>query len=203
MAQKRRKGGGDAFGDNDLYDTERVSRDWSLLPAPKRPSVCKDVSRDEVPTKVDDAPRSNTAEAQKPLLQRCDYPGSVPLIANDRRSMYETEEWSDLTVEASYGKSFKVHKTVVCSASKYFHAACTAGFRESHTNHVKLPESKTIVKAILEHFYEIPTLWLKPAFYSDRPALSKVLAQSYGQDLIDMRAAADKVLFSNGACYTY
>lgn len=67
--------------------------------------------------------------------------------------MYETGQWSDLTIEAG-GKQFKVHKCVVCPACPFLHAACTRGFLESQTNVIKLPESEIVIDTILRHFYE-------------------------------------------------
>ncbi|CAK1366729.1 hypothetical protein CB0940_10113 [Cercospora beticola] len=105
------------------------------------------------------------------------------------RRMYESGEWSDLTIEAANGRLFKVHKSVVCLASPYFNAACTAGFRETHTNRVKLPEGGKVVDAILRHFYEIPAPWTLPA-PNGQPGTT--LPASEGYNLIELRIAIDK-----------
>lgn len=105
-------------------------------------------------------------------------------------SMYETGEWADLTIEAQGGKLFKVHKTIVCPALPFFHAACTAGFRETHTNHIKLLETNAVVDAILRHFYGVPAAWTEEATYGT----CEQLQLECWQDLIRLRTAADKVL---------
>ena len=93
--------------------------------------------------------------------------------------MYETGDWSDLTIEAGR-KEFKIHKSVVCSACPFINAACTKGFLETHTNNIKLPESADIMEAMLQHFYAIP-LWSPEQLGRKRPFL------------IELRAATDKV----------
>ncbi|KAF2213389.1 hypothetical protein CERZMDRAFT_96231 [Cercospora zeae-maydis SCOH1-5] len=108
---------------------------------------------------------------------------------NTLSRMYETGDWSDLTVEAIDGKVFKVHKSVVCPASPYFNTACTSGFLETHTNRVSLPESAKIVDAILRHFYETPAPWTEKVFYGKTSALPTT---SEGNDLMELRVAIDK-----------
>ena len=93
--------------------------------------------------------------------------------------MYETGDWSDLTIEAGR-KEFKIHKSVVCSACPFINAACTKGFLETHTNNIKLPESAETIEAMLQHFYAIP-LWSPEQDGVYRPLLT------------DLRIAAEKV----------
>lgn len=106
--------------------------------------------------------------------------------ADQATSMYETGEWSDLTIEAG-GKEFKVHKSVVCSACPFVEAACTKGFRETHTNRIKLPERAVTVEAMLQHFYAV--LWWNTTLFATKPTGADVM---YAKDLIDLRTAADK-----------
>ncbi|CZT14599.1 uncharacterized protein RCC_00574 [Ramularia collo-cygni] len=75
------------------------------------------------------------------------------------RRMYETEEWADLTIKTAT-KDFKVHKSIVCPACPFFHAACTNEFKESHTGIIHLEDSASVVDAILRHLYELPIEWL-------------------------------------------
>ncbi|PPJ60816.1 hypothetical protein CBER1_11540 [Cercospora berteroae] len=132
-------------------------------PIPKVYTDSSDESEDE---------RGPTAE-EKPVLER----------------MYETSDWSDLTIQAGDGKVFKVHKTVVYPASPYFNEACTAGARETHTNHVNLPESTKTVDAILRHFYKTPALWTRRDFH-DQEVIETAAAE--GADLIALRVAVNK-----------
>lgn len=48
---------------------------------------------------------------------------------------------------------FKVHKTILCTASSWFRAACTRGFKESETAVITLPESAIEVKCLLLWLY--------------------------------------------------
>lgn len=66
--------------------------------------------------------------------------------------MYETGEWSDMTIETS-SKTFQVHKAVICG-NDFFNAACTQGFLETGTNNIKLPESARVVDCMLRDLYE-------------------------------------------------
>jgi hypothetical protein len=90
--------------------------------------------------------------------------------------MYETGEWSDLTIRTAT-KSFKVHKSIVCPACPFFHAACTNGFKESQTGVIDLKESETVVDAMLRHIYELPIDWLRYAPHLLRYASTSIRAQ--------------------------
>ncbi|USW56602.1 Putative BTB/POZ domain-containing protein [Septoria linicola] len=103
--------------------------------------------------------------------------------------LYETGEWSDLTIEAG-GKLSKVHKNVVCPANAYFKSACTRGFSESLADHIKLPESEKTIDAILRRFYQVPTPWCEVTGLeaADGDCTSKDVALN----LIELRIAIDK-----------
>ncbi|KAI5364263.1 putative BTB/POZ domain-containing protein [Septoria linicola] len=103
--------------------------------------------------------------------------------------LYETGEWSDLTIEAG-GKLFKVHKNVVGPANAYFKSACTRGFSESLADHIKLPESEKTIDAILRRFYQVPTPWCEVTGLeaADGDCTSKDVALN----LIELRIAIDK-----------
>ncbi|EME80929.1 uncharacterized protein MYCFIDRAFT_87046 [Pseudocercospora fijiensis CIRAD86] len=73
------------------------------------------------------------------------------------KRMFESGDWSDLTIKTKdSGKTFAVHKTVLCPAWEFARAACTSGFIESKTNVIELPEDERVITAILRYYYELP-----------------------------------------------
>ncbi|CAK1366727.1 hypothetical protein CB0940_10111 [Cercospora beticola] len=104
--------------------------------------------------------------------------------------MYETGEWSDLTVRSSDNTLFKVHKSVVCAASTFFREACISapGFRETHATIVDLAECDCIVMAILKHFYSLSATFTTPDLYQ----WDEAVTIDNGQHLIRLRIAIDK-----------
>ncbi|PMD15375.1 hypothetical protein NA56DRAFT_753909 [Hyaloscypha hepaticicola] len=66
---------------------------------------------------------------------------------------FDTDDYSDLTVKCRE-RSWKVHRLIVCSQSRFLHAACTAGFKEAHTGIIDLDDDDPVpVEVMLKYFY--------------------------------------------------
>lgn len=99
--------------------------------------------------------------------------------------MYFSKRWTDLAIETPT-TTFHVHKAVVCEVFPFIDAACTIGFIETQTSHIKLPEDAAVVEAILQRCYDVKVDLLKEA--ADQEVLKdKALS------LIKLRIAFDKV----------
>lgn len=105
--------------------------------------------------------------------------------------MYMTGEWSDLTIKSREGDAFNVHKSVVCAASPFFHAACKSksGVRKTHSNVIELPEDRHTVDAILRHFYSLPIFWIEPRHFR----FDFTIAINEGLGMIRLGKAIDQV----------
>ncbi|CAK1367201.1 hypothetical protein CB0940_10511 [Cercospora beticola] len=67
-------------------------------------------------------------------------------------SLFDNGEFADLIVRAG-DTEFKVHRSIVCTASSWFRAACTRDFQESKTRMIFLQESAAVVKSLLLFLY--------------------------------------------------
>ena len=65
---------------------------------------------------------------------------------------YGSQEHWDLIISTST-TDFRVHKSVLCSASPFFRAACNGDFKEAHTGIIHLPESADVVHLMLGYIY--------------------------------------------------
>lgn len=66
---------------------------------------------------------------------------------------FDNDTYSDLTIKCC-NKSWKVHRVIVCSQSKVLHAACMAGFKETHTGVIDLDDDDPVlVEIMLKYFY--------------------------------------------------
>ncbi|KAF8856918.1 hypothetical protein BDZ45DRAFT_653565 [Acephala macrosclerotiorum] len=66
---------------------------------------------------------------------------------------FDSDTYSDLTIKCR-DKSWKVHRVIVCSQSKVLHAACMAGFKETHTGVIDLDDDDPVpVEIMLKYFY--------------------------------------------------
>ncbi|KLO81822.1 uncharacterized protein LW93_6978 [Fusarium fujikuroi] len=75
---------------------------------------------------------------------------------NFRKSLWQTrhnQEFTDFTFTCGASR-FPVHKVIICSQSKVFHAACTRQFEESSTNTFNLSEfSDDYVQWLIDFLY--------------------------------------------------
>jgi hypothetical protein len=109
--------------------------------------------------------------------------------------MYETGEWSDLNIVTAT-KIFKVHKSVVCSKSRFFYDACTHGSQGLKTNTIQLEESEIVVDALLRQLYELPVAWLhERRFTANRETAEWVYCRAL--DAVHLMVAVEKVCFAS------
>ena len=64
-------------------------------------------------------------------------PHEVLRFADHSKRLFDSDVYADLTVVCN-GKSWKVHKAIVCSRSRFFDAAMKAPFREAETGVIDL-----------------------------------------------------------------
>ncbi|RPA82590.1 hypothetical protein BJ508DRAFT_86189 [Ascobolus immersus RN42] len=78
---------------------------------------------------------------------------AVATDSNILRVMYETEQFSDVTICCRGGEK-KAHKSVLCLQSPFFNAALTGGFREAVDSRIEFPEEEpSTVQGALEYLY--------------------------------------------------
>ncbi|KAK8205046.1 hypothetical protein IWZ01DRAFT_544689 [Phyllosticta capitalensis] len=69
-------------------------------------------------------------------------------------SWFQSGTLSDLTIRASDGKEWTVHKIVVAKGCDFFAKAITSGFKESHTNVIEMMnDAPEAINALLEYLY--------------------------------------------------
>lgn len=100
-------------------------------------------------------------------------------------------------------KIFKVHKNIVCPASPFFHAACTSGFRETTSGHIKVGEDEQVIEVLIRHMYELEVPHLSFNTWSQRDSENETTVTSLEKDarreahlrlLLSVIRAADKVM---------
>ncbi|KAK5011825.1 hypothetical protein LTR60_004694 [Cryomyces antarcticus] len=68
-------------------------------------------------------------------------------------SMFDNPKYSDLVVTCGR-RAFKVHKTIICSQSKWFASACEGGFLEAESGVIDLDaDDPNAVEAMLRFYY--------------------------------------------------
>ncbi|KAK4544715.1 hypothetical protein LTR36_003964 [Oleoguttula mirabilis] len=70
-------------------------------------------------------------------------------------SLYQSRDYSDLTIFAQDGARHPVHKAILCPRSHFFYAAVKERrWREGNEGHITLPEDDPeVVRLLIEYFY--------------------------------------------------
>ncbi|KAH3919896.1 hypothetical protein HBI56_032390 [Parastagonospora nodorum] len=72
----------------------------------------------------------------------------------DWAKVYKSGKCFDFTVIAG-GRSFPVHRVLLCSRSQYFNAVCDGSFSETEQKSISLPESDGTVSVMLQELYGV------------------------------------------------
>ncbi|KAF2258106.1 hypothetical protein CC78DRAFT_622088 [Lojkania enalia] len=114
---------------------------------------------------------------------------SDPLAAIFQR-LWNTGEYSDFTVVAGI-KEFWVHRSVLCTRSQFFEAACRPGFMEAEIRRIQLEEDAFTVETMLCEIYGVETEITGSVFTCF--ALKKEMEKEIIIDaLLNLVVAADK-----------
>ncbi|KAF2819524.1 hypothetical protein CC86DRAFT_362358 [Ophiobolus disseminans] len=70
----------------------------------------------------------------------------------DWASVYQSGKCTDFTVIAG-GRSFPVHRILLCMRSQYFNAVCDGRFSETEQKSISLPESEDTISIMLQELY--------------------------------------------------
>lgn len=105
---------------------------FTYLRTPAQPVISADhLSASSTSSTSQGQPRSTTWQRNAAAIcSSSTYSDLHTSLFADIRRMWATGEWSDLTIIAD-GKSFKVHKNVVCHGCPFLKAACTRDWQVS------------------------------------------------------------------------
>ncbi|OJD30548.1 speckle-type poz [Diplodia corticola] len=108
--------------------------------------------------------------------------------------LWQTREYSDVTISTGDHKEINAHKAIICIRNKFFENCLRHGFAESFTNRVELPENFEIVEALLQSLYGV-----------DVPLLHVSGEECKIQKLISLYSSADKygVALQEKVCQTF
>jgi hypothetical protein len=82
-----------------------------------------------------------------------DVPERYQPLQHGLKSMFNDPQYSDLTVKCE-GRTWKVHKVVVCPQVRFFTKACDGRFKEAKDNTITLNEDHPdAVDAMLKYLY--------------------------------------------------
>ncbi|CAA9957324.1 BTB domain containing protein [Pyrenophora teres f. maculata] len=104
--------------------------------------------------------------------------------------IYKTGKCSDFTVIAG-GKTFPVHRVLLCTRSQYFNAVCDGQFSETEERSITLPESHQTVSTMLQEIYEVYNSTTGSIFTSFA-LLREMEKERVIRDLLALFVASDK-----------
>lgn len=93
-------------------------------------------------------------------------------------------------MRSAAGPDIKVHRNIVCTASKFFQAACTRGFKEGEEGVVQLVEEHHVVDGLIRYLYNVE---VKTIAQYETAVMNKELSDGPVINCIELLIAADKV----------
>ncbi|KAL8650256.1 MAG: hypothetical protein Q9210_003927 [Variospora velana] len=88
-------------------------------------------------------------------------------LTESLESLFHSGRYSDFSI-ACRGREFRVHKTVLCKASKFFAVACDRGFKEAHEGTMDLSDDDPeALRRLLQYLYTADYTHKEATFWLD------------------------------------
>ncbi|KAL9608574.1 MAG: hypothetical protein Q9167_006607 [Letrouitia subvulpina] len=82
------------------------------------------------------------------------HPGLLELLESFSK-LLNTGDGSDFTLSSKNGQTWRLHRVIVCPRSEHFSRALNAGFKESNTQDIVIPEEPILVWMLIRYLYTL------------------------------------------------